>query len=366
MNFLMILIPLIIPFLYTSIGGIRVAIIVPLILILILVTQKKWEIKNKKIFIIQIFMLILMVSYALLTEYYDNLFAFLIFFILSIVLSLKEINDDELTRLMKIYVFMGIFSAVGLIIQYFAYSMFGLTFGTVILFNNRTAFSFLWLDFSFFSLYLASLVPLIFFVFKKNYIKLLFSLIVLIASFITTARTGIFSFFLFFMFYVLYHAYRIFLTARLSVNNAKIIFSILLISPLVLLCIPYIQSLSNREITASDSGRTEGYLSAINYVENNLFFGYMFDSDHYFNNINVLPHNSILYILTMGGVVFLFLFCIFLILIFFYSKNKFILSSILISLIGTMFIPSFYSMYYLGFLISASLAYYNLDTTRSN
>lgn len=362
MNFLTTLIPLIIPFLYTSIGGLRVAIIIPVILILTLATQKKWQIKNKKILLIQSLMLVLMVSYALLTGYYDNLFAFLIFFILSIFLSLKSFNDDELMKLMKIYVLMGMFSAVGLIIQYFTYSILGVTFGTVILFNNRTAFSFLWLDFSFFSLYLASLVPLIFFVFKKNYIKLLLSLVVLIASFITTARTGVFAFFLFFTFYILYHAYQIFLTGRLSLNNTKIIFSILLISPLVLLGIPYIQSLSNREITASDSGRTEGYLSALNYVENNLFFGYMFDSDNYFNNINVLPHNSILYILTMGGIVFLLLFCIFLTLIFFYSKNKFILSSILISLIGTMFIPSFYSMYYLGFLISASLAYYNLST----
>ena len=164
MNFLTTLIPLIIPFLYTSIGGLRVAIIIPVILILTLATQKKWEIKNKKILLIQSLMLVLMVSYALLTGYYDNLFAFLIFFILSIFLSLKSFNDDELMRLMKIYVFMGVFSAVGLIIQYFTYSILGVTFGTVILFNNRTAFSFLW--FVVFKLVLKKQ----FYVLEKNFI----------------------------------------------------------------------------------------------------------------------------------------------------------------------------------------------------
>lgn len=361
MIFLSNFIPFIIPFLYTSVGGIRIAILVPFILILTIFSQKKWEIKNKKVFTVQFLMLVMMVSYALLTGYFDNLFAFLIFFMLSISLLLKNFNGNELKRLMQIYVFMGVFSAIGLIVQYFFYTVLGITFGTVILFNNRTAFSFLWLDFSFFSLYLASLVPLIFFVFNRFYIRLLLSIIVLIASFMTTARTGVFSFAVFMIIYMIYNIYPAFIKGKISLSNAKLIFSTIFISPLLLLSIPYIQSLSNREITAGDSGRTDGYLSALNYVEQNLLFGYMFDSDSYFNNINVLPHNSILYIMTMGGVVFLFLFLFFLIFVLSYSKNKFILSSILISLIGTMFIPSIYSMYYLGFLISVSLAYYNLN-----
>lgn len=365
MNSIIILIPLAIPFLYTAIGGIRIAIIIPLVLFLAVIAQKKWKIKNKKIFILQFFMFVFMLSYALLTGYYDNLFAFLVFSFLLVSLSFFDFSENQLIRFMKVYAYMGVFSAIGLIIQYFFYSVFGVTFGTVTLFNNRTAFSFLWLDFSFFSLYLASLVPIIFLVFKKGSVKFLFSLLVLIASFITTARTGIFSFLIFSIFYILNFSYRAFTIGKVNSSSVRLIASIFFVSPLFLFAYPYVSSLSDREVTTGDSGRMEGYISALNYVEHNLSFGYMFDSEGYFNSVNVLPHNSLLYILTMGGIFYLFIFLTFIFLIFLNSRNKFVLSSILISLIGTMFIPSFYSMYYLGFLMSVSLAYYNLNSERS-
>ncbi|WP_104499242.1 hypothetical protein [Acinetobacter indicus] len=360
MNFLHSLIPILITFSYANVAGIRLAIFIPIVLFLIVLFQGHFFCRDRLFVFNQILIFSMMLSFSLITGFYDNFLAYLVFMILSITYSVSFISIERLDYLIKIYTYLGVFSAVGLFVQYVLYNFLGYSFGTIIFFNNRTAFSFLWLDFSFFSLYLASLVPLIFYVFKNIPIKILLSLFVLVASFMTTARTGIFSFI---FFCIIFSFYKFFESlVRGEVKKEQIKFLVVGGGALFLsfLLLPYLSSLSDREITTSDSGRMQGYIDAWHYLGENFFFGAMFNSEYYFNNINVLPHNAFLYIFTMGGILFLLLFFVFIALVLFYSRNKFIVSSILISFIGVMFIPSFYSMYYLGWLISMAFAYYHV------
>lgn len=360
MNILHSLIPFLITFSYVNIVGVRVAVFIPIILCLIILLQGSFICRDKFFIFIQAIIFSVMFAFSSITGFYDNFLAFTIFMILSIVYSLTFINIERLDLLVKVYTCFGIFSAIGLFFQYILYNFFGYSFGTISFFNNRTAFSFLWLDFSFFSLYLASLVPLIFYVFKRVSVKFLLSLIVLVASFMTTARTGIFSFIIFCAIFSFYKFFASLVLGNFKKNYLKLIFGGAFFAPLIFLIFPYISSLSDREITTNDSGRMQGYIDALNYVSDNFLFGAMFNSDYYFNSINVLPHNAFLYIFTMGGFLFFLLFLVFLLLVLVYSRNKFVVSSILISFIGVMFIPSFYSMYYLGWLISLAFAYYHV------
>lgn len=360
MNFLHALLPILITFSYANIVGIRLAIFIPIVLLLIILLQGSFFCKDKIFVFIQTIIFSMMLSFSVITGFYDNFLAFIIFMILSITYSLTFVSLKRLDSLIKLYTYFGIFSAIGLFFQYILYNYIGYSFGTIIFFNNRTAFSFLWLDFSFFSLYLASLVPLIFYVFKSIPVKFLLSLFVLVASFMTTARTGVFSFLIF---SVLFSFYKLFITLALGnfkKEHLKLLIGGVFFIPLSIIFFPYISSLSDREITTSDSGRMQGYIDALNYLGDNFFWGAMFNSEYYFNNVNVLPHNVFLYIFTMGGVLFFLVFLIFLILVLVYSRNKFVVSSIFISFIGVMFIPSFYSMYYLGWLISMAFAYYHV------
>lgn len=359
MIYLHYLTPILVSLAYVGLGSIRIAIFIPILFLIAILFEKRKQVTNIVFILTQCFLLAFMFSYALITSYYNNFLAFLIFFILSTMYSFFGLNKSNLDKLLKIYVFSVIFSAFGLFFQYILYNYMGLSFGTILYFNNRTAFSFSWLDFSFFSLYLVSAIPLLFYVFKSIYVRSILSLILIVASFMTTARTGIFSIGIFFIFWVFYTLFKVLYLNKISLEYVKYLFFTPLILLFVYILYPIISTLSNRDLTSNDSGRFGGYVNAYNYIQDNFIFGAKFDSANYYESIGVLPHNLFIYIFTMGGVVYFLIFLIFIFMIFKYFKNTYLLSAIIISLIGSMFIPSFYSMYYFAWLVSMSIAYFN-------
>ncbi|MFL9762267.1 hypothetical protein [Vibrio cyclitrophicus] len=99
------------------------------------------------------------------------------------------VTNELVSRYIKLYSFSAVFCALGVIFQSFLYIKFGIEFGKIDTYLNRTGFGFLWLDYSFLSLFLSSSIPLFF---RENIRgKYILSLIVIVGSITTTAKNGV-------------------------------------------------------------------------------------------------------------------------------------------------------------------------------
>jgi O-antigen ligase len=113
---------------------------------------------------------------------------------------------------------------------------------------------------------------------------------------------------------------------------------------------------SNRTYDFSGSGRLEGYLKAFEFVLENPFLGAWFSVEYYQQFYNVLPHNMFIYILTMGGFLSFALFLFWLLSFFLSARNNTtpLKLALLVVLVGTQFVPSIFSAYFIGALLSFS------------
>ena len=97
---------------------------------------------------------------------------------------------------------------VGVLLQYILYKNFGITIGKVDELYERIGFGFIWTDFSFFSLYLASIIPIVWHK-KSFYVSLSLSLFFLYCALITSARTGPVSVFILLLFLMFIYLFKV-------------------------------------------------------------------------------------------------------------------------------------------------------------
>lgn len=354
---MLFLIPILsLPLFYFELLGVRVLLFCTLLPVLILAFKSIRGVVVDEFFIISFLLFVLIALLSMLSISFDVLFAAIIFFGLlfsSSFLPSSFSNSEEeqlfLIRAQLCYISSAIVMSIGLIFQLVFYKYFGYQFGMIAEFAGRTAFAFTWSDFSFLSLFIASAVP-----FAKDLrlkTRVLVVFILLVGCVATSARTGLYSLLIF---YIGLFSFRVGKDViRLKLKKIYIL-GFLLLSFLAPFGYHLVSGFSSRILNLDGSGRLEGYVSSVYSIEGSPFLGYMFDVESYLSLVGVLPHNLFLYMLSMAGVIGLFLFMIWLSLLLYRSYlvgNNFSYA-IFICCIGAQLIPSVYSMYYLAILIS--------------
>jgi len=267
------------------------------------------------------------------------------------------LNSIDEKKIVDFFIFSGIFCALGVFFQVWLFESKGLEFGKIDLDGgNRRAFGFLWTDYSFLSLFLVSLVPLLFWSGDRSIIKnVFFAFILIIASVLTTARTGFMSLGGAIVCFVLIIIGRSLVVGTISRKLWFATIALILLLPVLFVLLlerfPRFKSLD-------DSGRFEGIMVAINFLRDNLFFGAGFDLSYYKNEIDVIPHNVFFYIAICGGIAFFVLFVLWGLAItsrLVKMKDGLLLLSFMTSLVGFQLVPSFFSAYYFSFFLSICL-----------
>ncbi|ULX56775.1 hypothetical protein [Ectothiorhodosinus mongolicus] len=287
-------------------------------------------------------------------QFITSYLLFLTFLLWPFLLRKKDFNYKNYNHIIKIYVIGVIFCAVGVLFQVYSFFILGNEVFRVALFGGgRIAFSFLWKDFSFLSLYFVSAIPLVFIIFSR-WISIFVSVLLLVASVLTSARTGIAALILFCFFYLIYALFRSTVTGTLSKNSIFLGISIFIIVGFLVFVL---SAIGVRQVTLASTGRVESVMQAIHYWMAFPLFGSWMDPVRY--DSGTIPHHILTYSLVMGGLVFSSLFFLWLFSAYhiIFSKNKFIFYSIVIALLGFNFIPSFFSAYFLAFLFSLSIFY---------
>ncbi|MBH0087499.1 hypothetical protein [Pseudoalteromonas sp. NSLLW218] len=345
---------LIIPFSYSTIAGFRVVLIATLLLFISFLIRGG-IVKVTTDFLLFTLNALVVFYLSIYSANHNEFFAFLLFFIFLYwphFIKGKAINVNNMSRFIKLYAYSALFCSCGVICQSLLYNKFGIEFGKIDTYLNRTGFGFLWLDYSFLSLYLASSIPLIFR--EKMKFKYFFSLIIIIGSITTTARTGLFALVISMLFLSFAGFFSSLLKAKVKKNDfIMICLAFILISTVVLLWGSY----SNRELTISGSGRFEGYLHAFNVFIDSPYLGYSYDVVAYKALFGAVPHNIFLYTMVFSGIMGIFLLLLWFLFIF--IRLRFIDSYFKLCLIsifiGLQFIPSFYSGYFIALILSLSI-----------
>lgn len=347
-----------IPFTYLSVLSLR-AISLALFAFVFLALQNSlrhyWALVVRK----DLFVMILVLGYCFCLSHYEyDYFLSLVFFCFFLYWPyLLRSSDNSLSfsrKLKGIYVYGALFSSLGLMIQIVLDQFYEIELGYQKVFGGpRYAYGFIWRDFSFLSLYLVSAVPLSFSIVRKK-VAYLFSFILFFASCLTSARTGPFSLIMFTGIYFAVLAFRL-KWDFLALKTLALKFCVLN------LCYWLVMRVSKvfvaRKVTFSGSGRVKDFDDFNNYFfiwSKELFFGNGFSRLKYRNEVGTIPHHFLLDFVSMGGIVFLFLILIWGGLFSLSIKRpcEKILGSILISLIGFNFIPSFFSAYFCAFIFS--------------
>lgn len=254
----------------------------------------------------------------------------------------------------KAYVSAALLMTIGIIIQVVLYKKYSYIFG---LFNtygdNRTAFGFLWNDYSFLSLFLVSAIPFLANGKINHNYKWVGILLLILSSLMTSARTGITALIFIYSIYFLLNSYKI-----LSRKSSYIYIFIIITLIIIIITLQANYNLINRSLSTGGSGRIEGYIEAVSFFRNNLMVGAYFDEDLYENMVGTIPHNFILYVATIGGIPFIILITAWLLsttIDVIKTKNTSIKLSYSICITGMLFIPSIFSTYFFAILISIVL-----------
>jgi hypothetical protein len=356
------------PLYYLEVLGLRVLPFISLLPIMLLaIGSLKSYVYFDNFSMVSLLALFLTTILSIFTLSFDVLFAALVFFGLlfsSSFISSSFISsgqgDSLLLKVGRYYTVAAILMSLGVVFQLFAYKYFNFRFGMIGDFSGRTGFSFTWNDYSFLSLFIASAIP-----FTANLqfkLKVFIIPVLLLGMVVTSARTGIFSLLVFYMSLVFLRVLSDLVRFKLKKVYVLIFVALSFLSPLgYYLLVNY----SSRLLNLNGSGRLEGYADAIYSIWDKPFFGFMFDVNSYMSLIGVLPHNMFLYILAMSGVLGIFIFNTWLILLLYrtYAVSNGFSHAIYICFIGAQLIPSIYSMYFLAILISCvNLSYRSIKS----
>jgi O-antigen ligase/polysaccharide polymerase Wzy-like membrane protein len=349
---------ILVPFSYLELYGIRIIAIGPLALLGSIIVLSKYKLKLTVEFAPYL-VLFVYICFLCLVSGSSVILALAIFFVYSIwpaFISRRDLNIGLQLKIIKVYIYGALFCAIGVVVQRSIFEVFGIELGKIDRYGgNRIGFGFIWLDYSYLSLFLVSAIPLFFSINNSSLIfRYLGILVLVVGSLVTTARTGVVSLIIIMWIYSLYVLGSRLLTNRLNFGALAII-----LGSVVILAFGYFyaSNISSRDWSASGSGRIEGYVMAFEYVSQNPFFGTMFSPELYKSIVGVIPHNLFLYIAAMGGVFSLFMILAWLALLgVSLLKNSVpIKLSLFIVFIGLQFVPSIFSAYFVAALVSISL-----------
>lgn len=350
------LILLSIPFSYFVFFNVRILPILVVMSVMLLV-PKSLKIKVDLSAFLFISMILFVFFMSLLSGDFNSFFSLIIFFIIAywpILLKENYFTQKLFDNLVRGYVLMTCLMSFGVILQSILYNKFGIVIGKVDEMYERIGFGFIWSDYSFFSLYLASAIPLIWYK-NRTVSSIVLSLFLLLGSLVTTARTGFFGL-LIFLICLMFLTFLKTITYG-KINLRKFISGFIVFGLLAFVFLKFFLENFSRLLDLDSSGRLEGYYYGFNYFLNNMLLGSYYSIDIYKNNVGVIPHNLFLFNLVVGGIVFfiLFIFWIYLLIRKTNYGNKFVGYSLFVVIIGFQFIPAVFTAYFFAFLISLLL-----------
>src|SRR5690554_72036 len=350
---------MLIPFSYAFASGFRLLLVqVVIAFCVLLVSAVKIGSVRVSLTDICTFLLVLVLGgQAVVSGYFNEFFALTVFILLLYSSSaiFRVTPSGSFDFFVGIYAFSALLSALGVIFQWGVHRFLNIEIFNYQLFGGgRNAYGFVWSDYSFLSLYLASAIPLLFGR-LPNLLFLAFSFLLTFASIVTSARTGVAALVIFLALFVGLEFLRALLVRRVK-KYLVFIGVIFLIMPFFMLY--GLENLTGRALTASSSGRFDGFIKGWDYFSDNVIFGALMDKDFFSEQISIIPHNIFLYMLFMGGV------SVFMVFVFWFASvireircaDGRVLSSLLICFIGFQFIPSFFSAYFVAVLLGMGLS----------
>lgn len=267
-----------------------------------------------------------------------------IFFIF--LLSMYENLNINYKNLIELYLNVIIATCISLIIQVMIYKLFNIKLGYINIYNNRVAFGYLFSDFSFLSLFIASGASICVYNFiqSKKIVYLILSIFISFCSIITSARTGVVSLIIVFMLASI---------IEIGINIRKILVYIMFL-PIVYflfnIALSFIIKLRGGQSLFDASGRLETYYTSFLVFKENIMLGIGIGIDSYrkyvLQNISdgniTIPHNFIIQSLVQFGLIGFVVIVIIMFLVVktsFKFKDKRVFYSFLTIFIGSLFIP---------------------------
>jgi hypothetical protein len=353
-SFLSFIIILLIPFSYDTFFGVRVLLLLPIIMAFLIFYNKGEKIIILQDFRLSLILIFILIGYLSTTKdflFMIPVFLFFMFVYWFIFLGKEQIKKIDLKKLVRIYIMVALIFSITLFIQAIMYFN-GYTFGKVEVFGgDRVAFYVIWTDSSFVSLYLASVIPLIFYLYKGKSAFIL-TLIFLLATVLSSARTGIVSLYIIITLYVFIIVIELIIEWKIKIKNIFFLSSYFLF---MILVIYIFFNFGLGRLEEGDNGRFQSYIDSFNIFFKSILFGTMYSSTN-----TVGAHNFIIHILASGGILFFLPFCLWLYIILkkTFLVNIHIKNSLLVCFVGLNFIPSFFSAYFFSFLLSIMLINY--------
>ena len=349
---------------YFSILGFRVLPLLVLISFLLIFSNSQKFFFDKSI-IPALFIIFAVFFMSFFINDFNSIFSIIIFFLIVYwpqLLRKESISQGRLNKYINVYIYTGFFMGIGVLLQYILYKNFGITVGKVDELYERIGFGFIWTDFSFFSLYLASIIPIVWY--KKDFsVSLSLSLFFLYCSLITSARTGPVSIFILLLLLMFIYLFKVIFYKK-NFNLKRLLLSLVPTIVLIFFLKNILSTNFSRVLNLDPSGRFDGYYESYNFLSNNVFFGAYYNIDFYKNNVGVIPHNLFIYNIVLGGILFFVVFLVWFLIItknIFTVKNIFIRYSLLVCIIGFQFIPAIFTAYFFAFLLSLMFYSKRLD-----
>lgn len=358
---LVLSIVLLMPFSYLELGGVRVIFLSGLAAMLVVFVSVKGKLFFDLNLILFLPSFLMVVLYSMFSES-AVIFAAVLFFLHLIVFNFVGASQLEglLKKSLFAYQLGALFMALGVLAQRIMFEFWGVELGKIDFYGGeRVGFGFIWLDYSFLSLYLVTAIPLALYSWNSKSIMFLVSLVLLAGAVVTTARTGLAALVFAILLFAGVEIMKSFKAGRVS---KRMLFSIVFFSAVSSIFIYYFSVLSTRKASLSGSGRIEGYYSALRSFSESPVVGVMFDDKYYFDNYGIIPHNLFFYILSQGGAIFFVLFFAWFFYVFrlAFFKLRVLGFSVVTGAFGFMFVPSFFSAYFYALLISFAMAEYRL------
>lgn len=284
---------------------------------------------------------------------YGNIFLSLASIAVGNLLKPRLSQKDKF--MLRLYFVLGsVVAAIGVLIQMTLYFLFGQVTGYMrILGSARYAFGFLFMDFSFLSLYLATGCMMAFTltrVWPEQRLRLWGAMaLLLIASVSTSARTG------FAAFIVVFLGYNVLRLLRNMPRNPTRSLIILLATPLVSWAGYKLLLFFRPAGFTYDSGRSSLNSQALSIFGQNIWTGVGLGGGTYYERFGTIPHNLIFQSLAQGGLLFTVPMIGFLLalLLSCFRRDQDLFWVLGTVIVGSMFIPNIFDS---RFLIAVFLA----------
>jgi len=283
------------------------------------------------------------------TKQYMNV---VLFCILTLTALVTFVPPGIVNKLTKDYLGVAIVTTVGLVTQIIVYKSMGAAYGKLdVMGGMRTAYGFLFSDYSFLSLYLSSAalltVTLMLYNRKLNLSLIFCSVFLVYGSILTTARTGMVALLCALVFY------GVIMFVRRPLITLSIMVALVLASGFYL---DY--STHQRQDLISSSGRLAGYSVGIEELKNKPLSGTGLGVQAYKERFGIaIPHNIIIQYSVQGGlfsglIVILLLITL---LVVVYKDAHVLFLPIATVIIGAQFIPDIFNSRFFPVMLMLSL-----------